>query len=95
MFIAELTKKRALYRKFQVLSPHGTFEVVYNGGGMGYEEILVDGETACRRNSYFWYVSDFEFKIGGADAKITVRVWIWLQIRSFNFEIEGESVYSE
>ena len=95
MFIAELIEKRALYRKFHVLSPHGTFEVVYNGGGMGYEEILVNGQTACRHNSYFWYVSEFEFKIGRANAKITVHVWVWLQIRSFNFDIDDETVYSE
>ena len=95
MFIAELIEKRWLYRRFQVLSPNGTFDVVYNGGGIGYEEILVNWQIACRRQSYLWYVPEFEFKIGNANAKITVSIWIWLQIRSFNFEIEDESIYSE
>jgi len=94
MFIAKLIAKRLLYRKFHVLSPNGSFEVVYNGGGMGYEEILVNGAIASRRSN-LWFVPEFEFKIGNASAKITVSVWVWLRFRSFNFEIEGESVYSE
>jgi hypothetical protein len=94
MFIAELIEKHWLYRKFQVLAPHGSFEVVYNGWGLGYEEILVNGEIACRAGS-LWYVPEFEFKIGNADAKINVSIWAWMQMRSFDFEIEGETVYSE
>jgi hypothetical protein len=94
MFIAELVEKYWLYRKFQILSPHGSFEVVYNGWGVGYEEILVNGEIVCRQ-SHLWYVPEFNFKLGNADAKITVSVWAWMQIRAFNFEIENESVYSE
>lgn len=95
MFIAELVEKSWLYRKFHILSPHGTFEVIYNGGGIGYEEILVDWQIVCRHKSILWYAPEFEFKIGNANAKITVSIWIWLQIRSFDFEIDGESVYSE
>ncbi|HEX8369115.1 MAG TPA: hypothetical protein VF604_11290 [Pyrinomonadaceae bacterium] len=94
MFIAELIEKRWLYRKFQVLAPYGTFEVLYNGCGIGYEEIRVNYEIACRLNS-LWFVPEFEFKIGKANAQINVSVWAWMQIRSFDFEIEGESVYSE
>jgi hypothetical protein len=94
MFIAELTEKWWLYRKFQVLSEHGTFEVVYNGFGIGYEEIWVNNEIVCRLSG-LWFVPAFEFKIGRANAKINVSVSAWMRIRSFDFEIEGESVYSE
>lgn len=95
MYIAKLLEKRWLYRKFEVLAPHGTFEVAYNGTGIGYEEVLVNGEIAKRKQSLLWYVPEFDFTVGGAQAKISVRVWAWTQIRVFDFEINGETVYSE
>ncbi|HEX9960156.1 MAG TPA: hypothetical protein VGB00_04455, partial [Pyrinomonadaceae bacterium] len=70
------------------------FEVVYNGLGIGYEEIQVNSEIVCRLSG-LWFAPEFAFKIGRANAKINVRVWAWAQIRSFDFEIEGETVYSE
>lgn len=95
MYIAKLLEKGWLYRRFEVLAPHGSFEVAYNGTGIGYEEVLVNGEIASRRQSFWWYVPEFDFAVGGASARISVRVWAWTQIRSFSFEIGGETVYWE
>jgi hypothetical protein len=95
VYIAKLIEKGWLYRKFEVLAPHGSFEVAYDGKGIGYEQVTVNGEIANRRQSLFWYVPEFDFLIGGAPARISVRIWAWTQFRSFVFEINGETVYSE
>jgi hypothetical protein len=62
---------------------------------MGYEEILVDGKTAKRTISIFWYVPRFEFIIGNQTAVVNVGVSPLLKIKKFDLEIEGETVYSE
>ena len=95
MIVANLIVKNWLYRKINVITSEGVFEIVYDGNGLGYEEVLVDGEIATRINSYLWYVPKFEFFVGSLRAKITVSVWVWLQIRSFAIEIDNETVYSE
>ena len=95
MFIANLIEKHWLYRTFNVITPEGLFEVVYNGHGLGFEEVIVNGEIASRVESYFWYVPKFKFNIGNSPAKIEISVWAWFQIRHFNLEINGESVYDE
>lgn len=95
MFIANLIEQSRLIRKFNVVTTEGVFEVVYDGRGMGYEEIIVDNETACRTKSFWWYVPEFEFLIVNTPAKIEVVVSIWLKISRFNLIISGASVYSE
>lgn len=93
--IANLIEKKWLWRTFHVVSPEGVFEVIYNGKGIGYEEIIVNGEVACRLLSHFWYVPKFDFLIGNLESQVNVRVWAWLQIRSFDLVINGETVYLE
>jgi len=95
MFIANLIEQSRLVRKFNVITNEGLYEVIYNGTGMGYEEIIVNGEIACRTNSYLWYVPQFEFLIGNTSAKVEVSVSVWMKIQHFNLIIAGVSVYSE
>ncbi len=95
MLIANLIEKRRLVRIFNVVTSDGVFEVIYNGTGMGYEEIIVDDQIAVRTSSYFWYVPKFEFLIGRASARVEVGISFWLEINQFNLIIAGESVYSE
>ena len=95
MIVANLMEKKWLLRSFHVVSPEGVFEVTYDGKGMGYEEVLVNGEVACRMQSLFWYVPKFDFFIGSLKSQINVSVGASLQIRSFSLIVDGEVIYSE
>ena len=95
MAIANLMKKKWLWRSFHVVTEDGVFEVVYNGKGAGYEEVTVNGEVACRTPSLLWYIPRFDFGIGGANAQINVKVSPLLQISSFDLSVNGTEIYAE
>ena len=95
MAIANLMEKRWLWRSFHVVTNEGVYEVIYNGKGTGYEEVTVNGETACRMSSVLWYVPRFDFNIGSAAAQINVKVSPLLQIVSFDLSVSGTEIYSE
>ena len=95
MALANLLEKRRLSRDLSVITPEGVFDVKYNGNGMGYEEVLVDGKTAKRTISIWWYVPRFEFNIGNQTAVVNVGVSPLLKIKRFKLQINGETVYSE
>lgn len=92
---AKLVTKRWLIRGFEVSMLSGVYDVVYYGQELGYECVLVNGNVVNKKNSYLWYVSEFQFHIGDLPAKIKIRVWPWLTIRSFTLEIAGNVVYQE
>lgn len=93
--IANLIEKKWLWRTLHVVTDEGIFEVVYNGKGVGFEEILVEGKTANRTTSWLWYVPKFNFNLGNSEAQIKVKVSPLLQISSFDLTIAGKTVYSE
>lgn len=95
MIFANLIEKHRLSRKFNVITPEGVFEVIYNGEGMGYEEIIVDNQIASRMKSYLWYVPRFEFFIGSSPAIVEVSVSNWHKIVHFTVVIANETVYTE
>ncbi|HZH33667.1 MAG TPA: hypothetical protein VEX64_02445 [Pyrinomonadaceae bacterium] len=95
MLIATLTDKGRLFRKLNVVTSEGVFEVIYDGNGIGYESILVDGKIAARTSSYFWYVPEFNFNLGSLSATVNVRVSLLLSIRLFSLEVEGQQLYAE
>ena len=95
MAIANLIEKKWLWRSFHVVTNDGIYEVTYNGKGTGYEEVMVNGEVACRLQSLLWYEPQFDFKIGGADAQINVKVSALMQISSFNLIVGDAEIYSE
>ncbi len=95
MAIANLMEKKWLWRKFHVVTADGVHEVVYNGKGAGYEEVKVDGETACRLKSLIWYEPHFDFTIGNANARVNVKVSPLMQIRQFDLIVNEMLVYSE
>jgi len=93
---AELVKKGFLmYRCFAVTTPDGRYVVEYNPRGVGYETVLVDGEVAQSKESKRWFVPQFEFKVGPANALLTVRVWPWFAIRSLKLIVAGRVLYTE
>ncbi len=71
------------------------YHVTYQGRGIGYEGVLVDGVIAARQTSYFWFVPRFPFRLSDQDAVIEVRVWPWLALRSLRLSVNGETLYSE
>lgn len=92
---AKLITKRWLSRGFEVSMVSGVYEVAYHGRELGYECVLVNGNVVNKKDSYLWYVPEFQFHIGGLPAKIKIRVWPWFAIRSFTLEIAGNVVYQE
>jgi hypothetical protein len=90
-----LKESSGLRRLLDVVTPEGFYFVEYNGSGMGYETVLVNGKVVCQPSSLLWFVPRFEFKLGRRRAVIEVRVWPWLRISSFRLRIDGELVYEE
>lgn len=95
MVTATLIERHNFIRVFNVITPDGNFEVIYDGEGLGYERVLVNGEVVSKKKTIWWYAPEFKFEIGSIQAIIYVKVWVWLKIRSFVLEIGGERVYSE
>jgi hypothetical protein len=92
---ATLKESSGLRRLLDVVTPEGVFFVEYNGSGMGYETVLVNGRVVCQPHSLLWFVPRFEFRLGRRSAVIEVRVWPWLRMSSFRLRIDGELVYEE
>ena len=84
-----------LLRTFDVRTPPGTHLVTYDGRGMGYESVLIDGVPAARVTSLLWFVPRFEFHVDGLPAVLQVRVWPWLAMRAVRLEIAGRVGYIE
>ena len=95
--------KRSLYlRVLDVTTAHGTFTVEYNGYGICYESVLVDGKLAARRSGLFGKMSHrYEFAIGPSKAALTVSLSAWGEViplsklQSFSLELDGRCVYAE
>jgi hypothetical protein len=95
MSLANLIEKSRLTRKFSVVTTEGVFDVVYDGKGLGYEEILVDGQIAKRTPSFWWYIPRFEFEIGSLPAVVLVSVSAALKIDKFSLLVDDIVVYDE
>lgn len=95
MLIATLVEKKWLFRRLNVVTPEGVFEVAYDGTGAGYESVWIDGNLAVKKTSYLWYVPEFDFKIGCLPAKINVRISWRLEISFFSLEVDERQLYSE
>ena len=95
MLIATLIEKKWLFRRLNVVTPEGVFEVAYDGTGAGYESVLIDGNLAVKTISYLWYVPEFNFQIGSLPANIKVRISWKLVISFFILEVDGHQLYSE
>lgn len=90
-----LLSKGMLSRRIEAVTPEGRFVVEYQGGGMGFEQVLVDGVVAARTRSTRWFVPWFDFRVGSLPALIEVQVWPWLSIKSLKLTVGGATLYSE
>jgi hypothetical protein len=70
----------------------GSFLIEYNGRGLGYESVLVNGRLAVRTRSWLWFAPRLEFQLVALPAAIEVRVWPWFAMRSLELFIDGQEV---
>lgn len=95
---AILVESGWLRRCVKLLAPAETM-IEYNGRGIGYESVLVDGGVALRPTSWWWFIPRFDFTIetqnGALPVSLEVRVWPWLCIRKFRLIVANKCVYSE
>jgi hypothetical protein len=91
---AILVRREWLLRTLKVELPGGIHLVEYDGAGLGYEQVSVDGSTVIR-GSHRWYVPRFEFELGVWPAVVEVRVWPWFALRSFALLVNDHLVYAE
>ena len=90
---AKLIRRGWLLRGIEVSMSDGVHIVEYNGRGLGYEQVSVDG--AVIRKGWYWFVPRFDFKLGGYPSVVEVRVWPWLLLRSLVVRVGDQVVYAE
>jgi hypothetical protein len=88
-------RKGWLYRALDIMTPRGVRRVEYVAHPRRYEEVLVDGASACRHWSFLWYAPRFEFTIDNAVCVVEVRVWPWWALRAVRLTVNGSITYSE
>jgi hypothetical protein len=91
---ATLVKRGWLRRTLEVEMSDGMHLVDYDGTGLGYEQVNVDG-FIVRILSFWWYVPRFDFKLGGWPSVVEVGVHPWLTLRSFALRVNEQVLYSE
>lgn len=94
MLTARLTRSGWLHRAIEVTLPDGRHVVEYDGRGIGFEQVSVDG-AVIRQTCWYWFVPRFEFKIGGWASVVEVRVWPWLSLRSVVLRVGDQVAYAE
>ena len=91
---AKLVRRGWLQRGIELTLPDGRHVVEYDGRGVGYEQVSVDGGV-IRLTRWIWFVPRFEFKLGGRPAILEVQVWPWLTLRSLALKVGDDVVYAE
>src|SRR5215475_3007324 len=97
-----LIQRSRLRRVLKVSTVHGEFTVDYNGYGIGYESVLVDGKLAAEWRGVFRKMShQYEFFIGPSKAMLSVVLPAWGELiplcnfRLFSLELDGQCIYLE
>jgi hypothetical protein len=92
--VARVVRRGWLLRGIEVSMSDGVHLVEYDGRGLGYEQVSVDG-SINRTRSWWWYVPRFEFKVGGRSGVVEVRVWLWLSLKSLHLWVGDQLVFAE
>jgi hypothetical protein len=95
MVTATLQQRSWLKRVLKVTTPEGIFTVEYNGRGIGFETVYVNGVNAIRRRSGLWFVPRFEFFLGSYAAELEVHVSLWLTITELRLWVEKGLIYQD
>src|SRR5262245_65558837 len=69
--------------------------IEYDGRGIGYESVYVNGRLAVETGGHLWFVPRFEFEHGPLRIAVEVRVWPWLTLRSFRLFVNDKEVALE
>jgi hypothetical protein len=89
-----LLKSGWVKRVLEVTTPEGAFLVEYNGRGMGYETVSVNGERVARSSAQA-LSKRFEFDLGSRRAAIEVTLSICLTVRALHLIVGEEVVYCD
>jgi len=91
----EVVQQAWLKRAYKVETDEGSFLIEYNGRGIGYETVRVNGEVVSRPRSWFWFVPHFDFFVGSMVAAIDVKIGITLSIKAITLSIDSKEVFHE
>ena len=95
MLQTQLLEKKWLKRVFQVETDTGIHRIEYNGRGIGFETVKVDGQVSVQKRSWFWFIPKFTFQLESISGEINVRVGPSLSIRSFRLILNSVIYYQE
>ena len=91
----QLKDSRRLWRLLELRIDGAVHLLEYQGAGMGFEEVRVDGEVAVQKRSFVWFVPRFEFAVAGHPALLEVRVGWLLKISALRLRVDSWPVYTE
>ena len=92
---ARLKSSGFLKRIFHIETAERNYEIIYEGGNIGYESVHVNGLLVVKKRGLLWMTPTFDFMIGSLPARIAVSFWPWLSIQSLWLTIGDKVVYSE
>ena len=92
--LSRLIDRGWLRRVIEFTLVDGSHVVEYDGRGVGYETLKVDG-IVIRKMDWLWFVPRFNSKLGGWPLIVEVRVWPWFLLRSLVIRVDGQIVYAE
>ena len=90
-----IQRRTRLTRTWVVQTPQQAFEVTYDGRGIGFESVLVDGTIVVKEVSQLWFIPRFDFQVGGIPATVHVRIGPTLAIRSIALFLGDTCLYEE
>jgi hypothetical protein len=92
---AKLSRSSRLVREWEFTNGAGLYRLSYDGRGMGYESVVIDGLVVQKKRSWLWYVPRFDFAIDSLPGVIEVRVGPWFSIRAIRLKISGQVLFEE
>ena len=99
----QLLKTTRVGRKLKLLTPSDEYLVEYDGYGLGFESVLVDGEVVAKEQSMVRMVPQFDFLIGPHSAVIRIETKLWRdllaplvgRLESFVLEVDNKVIYED
>lgn len=92
---AKLVRRSWLTREWDVEVAGEHHRVKYNGTGVGFEEVLLDGLRACVVRTRHWFAPRFEFVVAGAPALVEVDITPALRVKRARLVIADRIVWDE
>ncbi|MGC4047472.1 MAG: hypothetical protein QM758_27060 [Armatimonas sp.] len=90
-----LQKASFLYRRWEFQDWDGTHTLEYNGKGVGYESILLDGQEIRRTPSATTFVPRFDFPLQGQDTTLLIHIHPWPIATRLTIWQENNCLYNE